>query len=160
MRTRQHLGKIITVLVIAAFAAPAAMAGSPASSMVRDGRSPDTIDAGLAAHTALASFDGRSPDTIDAGPQGAAVPYGRAGGLKSITQTPATVLADGRSPDTIDAAVQAHGTVVTVVRSPGFDWIDFAIGVAAALGAILLFHLSTTALGFRRNRKTSPVATA
>lgn len=154
MRTRQHLGQVIVVLSIAAFAAPAAMAGSSAAS-VSDARSPDTVDAGLAAHTAGTVFDRRSPDTIDAAVAAAAVSRD---GFKPIAWR-ATALPDGRSPDTLDAAIQAHSPVVTNlkspvvtnVKSPGFDWTDFAIGVAAALGAILVFRFSMTAFGIRKS---------
>ena len=41
---------------------------------------------------------------------------------------------DGSAPDTRDFAALAHSPVVTVVGSPAYDWGDFAIGVAAALG--------------------------
>jgi hypothetical protein len=142
------------------------------ASKLVDGRSPDTKDAALTAHALSASggsiskfgppdgwypyavaltrnpatlVDGRSPDTKDAG-------------LTALIPAPVSV--DGRSPDTIDAANLAHGPVVTIVQSPGFDWADFAIGIAAALGAMLLFRVSTTILGSRKTRSTSPVATA
>jgi hypothetical protein len=108
-----------------------------------DGRSPDTLDA--ARLSGLTVADGRSPDTRDAA---------------LAARTRAAVSVDGRSPDTIDAASLAHSPLVTIVRSPGFDWADFSIGIAAALGAMLLFRLSTTILSSRHSRKTSPVATA
>jgi hypothetical protein len=53
----------------------------------------------------------------------------------------APVLTDGRSPDTIDFAVQAHEPVVTVTRSPGFQWDDFGIGLSAALLALIALGL-------------------
>ncbi len=112
-----------------------------------DGRSPDTRDASVVAQQqALVPVDGRSPDTIDS-----------AQAAQAVLVTPA----DGRSPDTIDSAVQVHSPVVTVTRSPGFNWGDFGIGVAAALGIMLLLGISTGTLRGRQGRKqTGSVATA
>lgn len=68
---------------------------------------------------------------------------------------------DGRSPDTVDFAVQAHSPVVTVIRDPGFQWGDFGIGGAAALGAVMLVILSVRFLSNRQDRgQQTPVATA
>ena len=84
--------------------------------------------------------------------------YGYAVALTKANQRPPTV--DGRSPDTVDAAVQAHAPVVTILRSPGFEWGDFGLGVAAACGAMLL-GLSIRILAARQTRKQpSSVATA
>ncbi len=47
--------------------------------------------------------------------------------------------------------------MVTVVRSPGFDWGDFGIGVAAAFGLMLLVAGSVKFLSARR---PSQVATS
>ena len=83
--------------------------------------------------------------------------YGYAVALTKANQHPPTV--DGRSPDTVDAAAQAHSPVVTVVGTPGFAWSEFGIGVAAALGAMLL-GLSIRILAARQSRKQpSSVAT-
>ena len=91
-------------------------------------------------------IDGRSPDTIDAA---------------RAAHAQASTLIDGRSPDTIDAAIQAHEPVVTIVQAPGFQWGDFGIGVAAALGAVLLLVASTRMLATRQSRKQpGPVAAA
>jgi len=68
-------------------------------------------------------------------------------------------LVDGRSPDTLDAAALAHAPVVTVVRTPGFQWGDFGIGVVAALGLVLLVALSVRTW-MARSHQPSPVATA
>jgi hypothetical protein len=126
-----------------------------------DGRSPDTRDAALTASLAKANpktvtyllWHGYTPNqiaTMLAGMSQASTPQ----------QLPATPV-DGRSPDTIDAAVQTHAPVVTIVRSPGFEWGDFGIGVAAACGLMLLLGLSIRLLTARQNRKQpSPVATA
>ena len=109
-----------------------------------DGRSPDTVDAALAAR----QRDFGPPDGW----------YGYAVALTKANQRPPTV--DGRSPDTVDAAVQAHAPVVTIVHSPGFEWGDFGIGVAAACGAMLL-GLSIRILAARPSRKQpSSIATA
>src|SRR5262245_30833587 len=50
-------------------------------------------------------------------------------------------LVDGRSPDTIDFAAQAHSPVVTVTRSPGFQWDDFGVGLSAAMLALALIGI-------------------
>jgi hypothetical protein len=110
-----------------------------------DGRSPDTKDAALAAQQqALTPVDGRSPDTRDA-----------ARAAQAMLLTPV----DGRSPDTRDAAILAHTPVVTVDQAPGFHWGDFAIGIAAAFGLMLIVSIGL--LAARHGRKQpSPVATA
>jgi hypothetical protein len=121
----------------------------------------------FAAPTALAGgFDGRSPDTRDAAQAVQASKYGAPDGwygyvvsLTNAARNPQVL--DGRSPDTRDAAVQAHAPVVTVVQSPGFQWGDFGIGIAAAFGVVLLIVASTKLLSGRQDRKhTEPVATA
>jgi hypothetical protein len=114
-----------------------------------DGRSPDTRDAARRARFGreyaawLAGpkarlVDGRSPDTRDAA-------------LKAQQAT--LVPLDGRSPDTLDAAVVAHQPVVTLVQSPGFQWGDFAIGIATAFGLMLALGLSIRLLTARHGRK-------
>ena len=68
---------------------------------------------------------------------------------------------DGRSPDTRDFATLAHEPVVTITKTPGFEWGDFAIGIAAALGLTLVLGLSIRLLTARHGRKQQgPVATA
>ena len=63
------------------------------------------------------------------------------GGARQVSQkTPA--LTDGRSPDTVDFAGLAHSPVVTVTRSPGFQWDDFGIGLSAALLALIAVALT------------------
>ena len=100
--------------------------GSPPAAALRDGRSPDTIDAASAVQSA---------------------------GVSSLP--------DGRSPDTHDAAAMAHAPVVTVTVSPGFDWGDFGIGAAAALGLVLLVAVTVRLLAARSGSKQQrPVATA
>jgi hypothetical protein len=126
--------------VLAVVAVPAALAGGSL-----DGRSPDTRDAALNAHSSTYG----PPDGW----------YGYAVSLTSAAQSPRVL--DGRSPDTRDFAALAHAPVVTVVRSPGFQWGDFGIGIAAALGAVLILFVSTRLLTGREARKqTGPVATA
>jgi hypothetical protein len=119
-----------------------------------DGRSPDTKDAALAVHASSVTpygdggrlFDGRSPDTKDA-----------AQAAQANLLTPV----DGRSPDTRDAATLAHAPVVTVVESAGFQWGDFGIGIAAAVGLMLVLFVSIRLLIGRHGRKQpGPVATA
>ena len=136
-----------------------------------DGRSPDTIDAALAARqrefgppdgwypyavsiTKQQLLDTRTPvQRIIAQENAQAATLDRIQALRPLF--------DGRSPDTIDAAAQAHSPVVTVVRSPGFGWRDFGIGVAAACGAMLLLGLSIRMLTARQAGKhPSSVATA
>jgi len=134
-----------------------------------DGRSPDTIDAALAADqpdcgppggwygyavsiTKQAKLDGRSPVQRILAQEKA-----KGAALLATSQPQATV--DGRSPDTVDAAAQADSPVVTVVRTPGFAWSEFGIGVAAALVGMLL-GLSIRILTARQSRKRpSSVAT-
>jgi hypothetical protein len=118
-----------------------------------DGRSPDTIDAARAAHSAT-GFDPNSPET-----HARLVAQGYIDGSIRTGSTIATPV-DGRSPDTIDAAVQAHSPVLTVVRDPGFKWGDFGIGIGVALGAVLLLALGLRVLSNRQGRKPTPVATA
>jgi hypothetical protein len=115
--------------------------------LLRDGRSPDTKDAGLAAQQqAFTPVDGRSPDTRDAA---------RAARENLLTPT------DGRSPDTRDFAALAHAPVVTVLRSPGFEWGAFGVGVAAAFGLMLLIAVPIRLLAARSNvKQQGPVATA
>jgi hypothetical protein len=122
-----------------------------------DGRSPDTRDAAQQARFGreyaawLAGpkahlVDGRSPDTRDAALQ---------------AQQATLVPLDGRSPDTHDAAFVAHEPVVTLAQSPGFQWGDFAIGIGAALGLMLVLGLTIRLLAARHGRKQpGPVATA
>ena len=122
--------------------------GSPPAAALRDGRSPDTIDAASAVQSAGVSSlpDGRSPDTRDAA---------------LTAQATLLTLVDGRSPDTHDAAAMAHAPVVTVTVSPGFDWGDFGIGAAAALGLVLLVAVTVRLLAARSGSKQQrPVATA
>ena len=91
---------------------------------IKDGRSPDTKDAGLAAQTQIT--DGRSPDTRDA--------------AVAVHAVPATPV-DLRSPDTKDAALLAHSagpTVVVRTDSSGFDWTDAGIGAAGGFAVALM----------------------
>jgi hypothetical protein len=137
------VGLALAASLVAVTVPQALAAGSPYGP--RDGWYSYVVSLTRASHgTSIA--DGRSPDTRDA-----------ALAARQQELTPA----DGRSPDTLDAAVQAHAPVVTIVQSPGFQWGDFGIGVAAAFGLMLLFGLSTKLLTARHGRKqTSPVATA
>ena len=107
---RSHLCLVGAILALVV--APLAAAG------VRDGRSPDTLDA-----AAVASFDGRSPDTVDAAVL-----------ARDAASTPLAVV-DGRSPDTSDASFAAHtvAPTLTVVDAGGFDWVDAGIGAAGGL---------------------------
>jgi hypothetical protein len=152
---------IVLVAGLAVVGVPSALAGG------FDGRSPDTRDAARTAQqSTVVLLDGRSPDTRDAALNVQSTTYGPTDGwygyavsLTNAAQTPQ--IADGRSPDTRDAAVQAHAPVVTVVKSPGFQWGDFGIGIAAALGAVLVLFASTKMLAGRQSRKQAgPVATA
>ena len=102
------------------------------SSVISDGRSPDTLNAVSAAQAA--SLDLRSPDTLDA--------------VYAVSQGP--VVADGRSPDTRDAAYVARQPS-GVAGQPGFVWGDAAIGFAVAAGLGLLGMAMY--LAFRRHQK-------
>jgi hypothetical protein len=90
-------------------------------------------------------LDGRSPDTKDA--------------ALAAQQSNSSVV-DGRSPDTRDFATIAHEPVVTITKSPGFQWGDFGIGTGVALAAVILLALSLRFLSNRQNRKPGSVATA
>jgi len=159
---KQAAAGIALATTIAVLVVPTALAGSA----LRDGRAPDTRDAAAVAHQAGSTLvDGRSPDKADAArvaqqslygaPDGW---YGYAVSLTQASRSGVTPL-DGRAPDTLDSAIQAHAPVVTIVRSPGFQWGDFGIGVAAALGLVLLAAVSLRVLT-TRNRRPVPVVTA
>ena len=112
-------------IVTVAIAAGLALTLVPvAGSGIKDGRSPDTKDAALAAQTQIA--DGRSPDTLDA-----------AAAAHSVPSTPI----DLRSPDTKDAAQLAHSPSTAVVVQSGsgtFDWTDAGIGAAGGFAIALI----------------------
>ena len=163
---KQAAASLALAATIAALVVPAALAGGSSKSQyldgwygyavamttqqqqatLLDGRSPDTRDAAAAtSQSSVATLlDGRSPDTRDAAATASIEPF---------------TSSDGRSPDTLDAAITAHSPVVTVVLSPGFQWDDFGIGIAAAMGLMLLAAVSLRVLT-TRNRQPGPVATA
>jgi hypothetical protein len=139
---------------------------------VADGRAPDTIDAANAA-PAVTGFDPNSPATharlvaqgyIDGSIGAGSLPDGRSQDIRSTEEalrlSQGQPPVDGRSPDTRDAASQAHSPVVTITRSPGFQWDDFGIGTGVALGAVLMVALFLRILTNRQGRKPTPVATA
>jgi len=130
---------IALAATIAALTAPAALAGG---NRVVDGRSPDTRDAAMATHDSFYALDPAIARAIAAHQQ-------------SLTPS------DGRSPDTRDAALQAHNPVATFVKSNGFDWGDFGIGVGVAIGSMLMLAgLAAGVLAVRQSQKTGPAATA
>lgn len=165
MKIRAHLVTIVLSLAVAFVVIPAALGGTP-----RDGRSPDTKDAAIAAHSldsvVGARFDGRSPDTIDAALAAQARSLVPVDGRSPDTVDAAlaaqeSAVVDGRSPDTIDAALQAHSPVVTVVKPSGFDWGDFGIGFAVAVGSLLLLAgLGAGLMAARQSQKAGPATTA
>jgi hypothetical protein len=129
------LRAFLTVLVVAAMAAPTAF-GS-------DLRSPDTQDAAKAAQWGRVS-DRLSPDTQDAAK---AAQWGR--------------VSDRLLPDTQDAANGRRGAaptieVVTVAAPGGFDWIDAGIGAAFVLGLSLIG--AGALLVVQRRRRDSALA--
>jgi hypothetical protein len=140
---KQAAASLALATTIAVLVAPTALATGNASGTYRDGWYGYAVMLTKQQHQTT-PLDGRSPDTRDAA---------AAASIQSL----ATL--DGRSPDTLDAATQAHSPVVTIVRSPGFQWSDFAIGVAAAFGFMLLAAVSLRVLT-TRNRQPGPVATA
>jgi len=140
---KQAAASLALATTIAVLVVPTALAGGNSSGTYRDGWYGYAVMLTKQQHQTT-PLDGRSPDTRDAA---AAV------SIESL----ATV--DGRSQDTLDAAIQAHSPVVTVVQSPGFQWGDFGIGVAAAFGFVLLAAVSLRVLT-TRNRQPGPVATA
>jgi hypothetical protein len=135
---------------VAAFAVPTALgfdgrspdtrdaADQAQLNAVVDGRSPDTLDA--AYQTQLSTLvDGRSPDTLDAAYQAQLPTVG--------------TLTDGRSPDAIDAGVVGRTQVVEITSTGGFNWGDFGIGMAVALGSIfILLGLGAGMRGARQAR--------
>jgi hypothetical protein len=138
------------------------------SPVVIDGRSQDikTTEQALALSRSVGPVDGRSPDTKDSAQavqaQNMAQIDGRSQDIRTTEQaiqlSQNVTPVDGRSPDTVDASIQAHSPVVSITRSPGFQWGDFGIGTAAALGAVALLFFSLRRLSGRQGRK--PVATA
>ena len=134
-------------LSLATLTVPTALAGSSSRYGAPDGWYPYAVSltkANIAVREHPALIDGRSPDTRDA-----------ARAAQAMLLTPV----DGRSPDTRDAAILAHTPVVTVDQAPGFHWGDFAIGIAAAFGLMLIVSIGL--LAARHGRKQpSPVATA
>ena len=139
------------------------------SSVISDGRSPDTVDAALsisgigiglqdgwyqsALEQSSVISDGRSPDTLNAvsAAQAASLDLRSPDTLDAVyavSQGP--VVADGRSPDTRDAAYVARQPS-GVAGQPGFVWGDAAIGFAVAAGLGLLGMAMY--LAFRRHQK-------
>lgn len=131
MRTIRHLTAAIGLTVsVAAFAAPAVLAGgkpstitdgrSPdtrdaANQLQLDGRSPDTRDAAIAAHQgSLALSDGRSPDTLDASTS------------TRPALSPVAAPTDGSAPDWFERYAAAHpfgaGTASYSATAP--DWFE------------------------------------
>src|SRR5438067_5116774 len=120
---------------LTAVLAPQALAGSGV-----DGRSPDTRDAALTAHTSKYGppdpwysyavavtkasknapvTDGRSPDTRDAALKAESAGYG-------APDRWFTRVVDGRSPDTRDFAIAARQQPTTLVDGRSPDTRDFA----------------------------------
>jgi len=106
---------------------------SSSSTVVLDGRSPDTRDA--AYNTQFQVIDGRSPDTRDAAQN---------------AQIAQLQVLDGRSPDTRDAAKTVQPIELT--SSSGFDWSDAGIGAASGAGLLLLLGGSMLLLGWAHRR--------
>jgi hypothetical protein len=135
-RSTMHLTRItaaaLTVLATVAFAAPAG-AAEPA----QDLRSPDARDAAaLAQERYYSSDDGPAQDL--------------------------------RSPDARDAELISHGLLrleptrtpapaTVATPSSGFDWVDAAIGAAAALGIALLASGAALVVR-RRSHRDEPLA--
>ncbi len=135
-RTTRPLKSIALALAVSALAVPMAQA------KLVDGRSPDTRDAAMATHDSFYALDPAIARAIAAHQQ-------------------ALTPSDGRSPDTIDAALPAHNPVATFVKSNGFDWGDFGIGVGVAIGSMLMLAgLAAGLLAVRQSQKTGPAATA
>jgi hypothetical protein len=149
MNSNTHtIKRLITGLVLAtalaALAIPSALAGNSSRYGAPDGWYPYVVS------LTKASTASRY------GPQDGWYPY-----AVSLTTARHTAVLDGRSPDTIDAATQAHIPVVTVIQQPGFQWGDFGIGVAAALGLTCLLAVAIRLLTAHKSRKQpGSVATA
>ena len=140
-------------------------AATHATTVLTDGRSPDTRDAAAPPRPGLrAGLRSRRHRRGMVRTDAAAHPFGH--GLVGSTPAPdvferyaathaTTVLTDGRSPDTRDAAeaaqlrlasgasqqtlIAASGSQPTgSVRPGGFDWGDASLGAGAALALILL----------------------
>ncbi len=110
--TTHRIGLVALIAAIVALPATA-LAG------VRDGRSPDTKDAAVAAHAPKVGYG-----------------FGQSGFAGRATQPPRVV--DGRSPDTRDAALAAHSTPKVLVAGSGFDWTDAGIGAAGGFGIAVI----------------------
>jgi hypothetical protein len=122
------------------------------------------VDGSLYRQSSNGLIDGRSPDTQDAA-LAASQPYGPPDGwtpyVEQLTrESQSASVLDGRSQDTKDAAVLAHEPVVTITKTPGFQWGDFAIGTGVAVAAMILLALSLRFLSNRQGRKPGSVATA
>jgi hypothetical protein len=139
---RRAAGALALTAAVAVLAVPAALAGGNGPALV-DGRSPDTVDAGISARYG-------QPDRWFAQVLAQT-------GRQQQDQVPPLV--DGRSADTVDAGILAHAPTVTIYRSSGFAWADFAIGIAAAFGLMALVVLSVR-LVMARSHQSNPVATA
>ena len=158
-----HLRSTIQTSCIALVIAVAVVCGVAAahgSTVVIDGRSPDTLDA--ASNAQLGVIDGRSPDTRDAAMQ-PRLPAGfystaatkamearhkamaRLGGLNQIS--PAERVAIQEDARRYDPRIYAAGAplperpirpVVEIVASDGFHWADAGVGVGSAFAVVLL----------------------
>lgn len=138
---------LVAGIAVAAFVVPATALAGNVPTLV-DGRSPDTVDAALAAQPKV--DPAASKYLLRYGYTRSQIAAMLASSTPAYTVQP--TLVDGRSPDTIDFAAQAHSPVVTVVREPGFQWGDFGIGGGAALAAMILLGLAVRFATNRQNR--------
>ena len=175
-KTRIRKRILVAGLGLAALAAPTAALGGGQDSLQQYGRlSPNAIPYlhAASAQSQGVLLDGRSPDTKDAAisahtsssvPQYGQIPYGAPDGWTpyafAVTAKSRSSVVDGRSPDTRDFATLAHSPVVTITRPPGFQWGDFGIGTGVALAAVILLALSLRFMSNRQDRKPGSVATA
>lgn len=165
----------VVLAAIVAALAPALALGNSNSGKA----APDWFERYAAAHPYGQSvpIDGRSPDTLDAALAASSQSYASPGFIErndaahfgSVTSTgPAPLVTDGRSPDTRDAADTAQLQVVDgrspdtldaaqtaqpieLVSSRGFDWSDAGIG--AAMGAALILVMGTSLLILLRGHR-------
>jgi len=156
LRSTIQTSCLVLVVAVAVVCGVAAAHGAT----VVDGRSPDTLDA--ASNAQLRVIDGRSPDTRDAAtqPRPPAGYYSPAASKaigarhKSMARlgegnqlSPAERVAIQEDARRYDPRIytpgtpvpeRPTGTVVEIVTSGGFHWVDAGVGVGSAFAVVLL----------------------
>lgn len=149
-----------TRLVAALAVASALFAWAAGPALSFDGRSLDTqLAVSASAGQPAPTFDGRSVDTRFGTQVGGGVdlrsPDPREGVKRDYSTTTPI---DMGSPDSREASLPRRSATPQIQTSPlsgnGFQWDDFAIGVAASVGSIaLLAGLAAAMLAARRRHR-------